>query len=294
MRPLLSSPKAAPITIPRGLASRVVGIAAVLLALVNSAKGLSSGVQAWGLPFWLMTYDHGFIKRGLVGTLFQAGTRGLPLDRQTALVPMLHLVTCAVFGAAVLLPTVRDLADSAPRTDRQRSGLLAAALLLAACSPCLPALVQIATALVLALHSPSAATAMVASAPLEEPIKDGLLRYQFGLHTADAVRIMIAHFRAWPMHVVLAAIAFLLPSVLVATCAAVIARRSGRFARWELAALVGCALLPAAVLSVAWDLSRLLVWTMPTSMVVLHFVCTSWPDRPFPAIRKRPVAPRAS
>jgi hypothetical protein len=284
----------------------------------------------------------------------------MPRDRQQALVPMVHVFTCAVLGAAVLLPTLRELARR--RTDRQTGRLLAAALLLAACSPCLPTFVlltgfmdpilfvlafsaygcatrgrlavaailcalgpfvheafvfvwvgpaglllmqgrrarswrralgialvpALATAVVLAFHSPSAASAMIASAPLDEVTKDGLTRYQYGLHIGEALAIMLAQFRAWPLHVVLACGAFLVPSILVTMCAALIAQRSGRFSRWELAALVGCALLPAAALTVAWDLSRLLVWTMPTSILVLHFVAKEADRRdPEPPARTR-------
>jgi hypothetical protein len=75
---------------------------AAAAVVLNVAKALPTFVHDLGWPYWSLTYRHGFIRRGLVGTIFQwfAGTRDEALEKQQILV--LHtLAVLALFGACV-------------------------------------------------------------------------------------------------------------------------------------------------------------------------------------------------
>lgn len=78
----------------------IIGLASLFLGLVASlsyAKGYNPGVQVWGVFHWWVTYEHGLIKRGLIGSLFQWMTHGSNTEEQLRSVVTVHL------GASVLL-----------------------------------------------------------------------------------------------------------------------------------------------------------------------------------------------
>ncbi|CAN5332572.1 hypothetical protein BH09PSE2_BH09PSE2_26410 [soil metagenome] len=51
-------------------ATFAAAILAVLLYF-NFQKGLWRVVQGWGRPYWWLDYQHGLVRRGLVGQVFQ-------------------------------------------------------------------------------------------------------------------------------------------------------------------------------------------------------------------------------
>ncbi len=62
--------------------------AAVMVAIgvVVGLRGFHRTALTWGRPFWEVTYSNGFIRRGLVGTIFQGLFGGLSFGTQTDLV----------------------------------------------------------------------------------------------------------------------------------------------------------------------------------------------------------------
>lgn len=53
-----------------------------VLAALNAAKGAPTELGTFGWPFYELSYRHGFIRRGLVGAIFQALTAQLPPGAQ--------------------------------------------------------------------------------------------------------------------------------------------------------------------------------------------------------------------
>jgi len=43
----------------------------IAIGLVVGVRGVKPGVQQWGLPCWQVSYGDGFIRRGLIGAVFQ-------------------------------------------------------------------------------------------------------------------------------------------------------------------------------------------------------------------------------
>jgi hypothetical protein len=74
---------------------RAAGIALVLAAVgVGAAlRGWEHKPALWGLPLWQVTYDDGFIRRGLVGAIFQGLGGGLSAAAQArAVVTIAHVL----------------------------------------------------------------------------------------------------------------------------------------------------------------------------------------------------------
>lgn len=79
------------------------GAAAVALVLVLGTivglRGYNARVQVWGLPFWQVDYASGFIRRGLVGSVFAVVTGSSGHDIDTRLVERISLSLVALLLA---------------------------------------------------------------------------------------------------------------------------------------------------------------------------------------------------
>lgn len=67
-----------------------------VFAVLNAIQGLGAEPSPWGWPHYAITYEHGFIRRGLVGTLFQAVARELDPAYQKHLAHAVHNVVTTV------------------------------------------------------------------------------------------------------------------------------------------------------------------------------------------------------
>ena len=72
-----------------GLASAAIMIA---IGILVGLRGFHQTALVWGRPFWEVTYSSGFIRRGLVGTIFQGLFSGLTFGTQTDLVIEITMV----------------------------------------------------------------------------------------------------------------------------------------------------------------------------------------------------------
>ncbi|MDJ0757453.1 MAG: hypothetical protein QNJ45_28220 [Ardenticatenaceae bacterium] len=73
----------------------------ILIGILNMTKGNFDVVQIWGEYLWLVSYKFGFIKRGLLGTLFQSVFGGIPLPTQLGLIVWFHKITAFFFFLAI-------------------------------------------------------------------------------------------------------------------------------------------------------------------------------------------------
>jgi hypothetical protein len=122
------------------------------------------------------------------------------------------------------------------------------------------------TAAIFFLHSPSAATAQINAAPLSDLVKDGMLRYQFGLTLSTALKVMWqAKFSQHYLNYVIAIVFFSLPAGLMLWNSA-----RGR----DLLYLSLAAFAPLLNTLVAWDLSRFAVLTNLTALVAILYFLT--------------------
>jgi len=83
----------------RSLRLMAAGIALVLAAvgIGVALRGWQHRPALWGLPFWQVTYGEGFIRRGLVGTIFQGLAGGLSAAAQgRAVVTIAHVLLAAL------------------------------------------------------------------------------------------------------------------------------------------------------------------------------------------------------
>lgn len=87
-----SQPPGAPPRRRTGVAAAVVG-AYWAVALLSFLRGYDPGLPPYGTYPWGVTYEFGFIKRGLAGTVFQLLTGGQGVDGQVPTIVALHLVT---------------------------------------------------------------------------------------------------------------------------------------------------------------------------------------------------------
>lgn len=101
-----------------GVVLLVVVLAFVLLKYLGT-------ITRWKLTHWLFSYELGFVKRGLVGTLLQAGLPGGVVTVEAVVVASLVIV--AVFVVALCMLALPLFTEEA----RQRSALIALSALLA-------------------------------------------------------------------------------------------------------------------------------------------------------------------
>ncbi len=71
--PPAPAPRTAPVPAWLALASAAVMIA---IGVLVGLRGFHRTALVWGRPFWEVTYSSGFIRRGLVGTIFQGCSAG--------------------------------------------------------------------------------------------------------------------------------------------------------------------------------------------------------------------------
>jgi hypothetical protein len=100
----------------RVLAGRVVTAivgAAILLQLV---RAVPRGVSNLFLPYWRITYAHGYVRRGLLGTVFQFFAGGFPPNEQEMQVFAVHVLALTALLAGVVLEAARLWRAALPRT----------------------------------------------------------------------------------------------------------------------------------------------------------------------------------
>gem|GEM_PF-4942079 len=306
----------------RRLASfQPVALGVLALACVaNLLKAIPDETQRLVWPFWSITYRYGFVRRGLVGTIFHAlGGRTDELGVYRVLV--VHRVATALLVAAMLAWALRTIAREGAKervplaygiaavflsgfvpTVGQNAGYydvfillvavaaafaatngaLVVAAALAAVGPVihdafvfvwmpvlvaswcrgvrargLPLLAPLAvTVLVQLAHSATAIDRMIDEAADKEALR---VAYRLSLRWfADR---MVTIFADRPEQLALGLVAFAAPAVVAAAYAA----RAGRDVR----AVVLTTVSPCAILLVAWDLSRFLVWSAFGAYVAL-------------------------
>jgi hypothetical protein len=147
---------------------------------------------------------------------------------------------------------------SAPRTVVGRTGVVGTAV--------------VATAVVYVLHSQDAAVAVMAAAPLDQGIKDGMLQNQFSQTITSLLRIMRDHYRNNLRNVAVSWVFFGLPT---ATLLWVYLRGRMLDAQRRVLILLA-ALSPLSILIFAWDLSRFLVGATFSALVVVLYVEARW------------------
>jgi len=97
--------------------------------VANVVKGFPHSVQEMGFPYWTMTYDDGFIRRGLVGTLIHEFFVGFHPNDQRNIVLALHVTVYFAWIALLYLWARFVTASSDERTRACVLGGLAALLL---------------------------------------------------------------------------------------------------------------------------------------------------------------------
>jgi len=91
--PPAPAPRTAPVPAWLALASAAVMIA---IGVLVGLRGFHRTALVWGRPFWEVTYSSGFIRRGLVGTVFQGLFGGLSFGTQTDLVIEITMIVALV------------------------------------------------------------------------------------------------------------------------------------------------------------------------------------------------------
>jgi hypothetical protein len=90
--------------------------AVIVVGLLTGLRGFHTQVLPWGRPFWDVTYSSGFIRRGLVGTIFQGLFNGAGDGTQAhAIVAVTVTVALLVLGGVALWLGL--LAARAPSRD---------------------------------------------------------------------------------------------------------------------------------------------------------------------------------
>ena len=102
---------------------------------MSAFKAFNPGVQSWAIYIWLVNYEHGYIRRGLIGALFGALTPGFGVDKKMAIVPFVHagLLIAWILLFMLLAWTILKAQDN---PTRQFAAFLTAGVFLA--SPYLP------------------------------------------------------------------------------------------------------------------------------------------------------------
>jgi len=328
--------------LPRLRVERLLLVLFASAGVVGVLKGLAPTLVESSEYYWLLAYDHGFIRRGLIGTLFRPLLHVWSFDQLKPLVMIGHIVACLwiiyvcyrLFQQAVgceseletrlaltfsflclmcsqLMPT---LAHDVGYVDVYLMSLALGGFWLvlneqyvaAACvatvgpfvheafaflwSPVAILLVWsaltrrtdatkkiavallpiLAAGLVLYLHSETAVRLAVEAAPIDEKAKGPLLDYIFGQTLVSAFRHMMRYDFRDDLSNFLTATAYFLPPTLVIFWAAVYCYGKRWAWRWGTAATAAAATVcPLAIVVIAWDLSRFLVWATFASAIVL-------------------------
>lgn len=81
-------------------------VVVAIAALANALKGVQLSVSHMMWPYWTLSYRHGFIRRGLAGTIFQAVAVGLRDDEQRSLALDLHIVAWVAMAGVIVCEAV--------------------------------------------------------------------------------------------------------------------------------------------------------------------------------------------
>lgn len=99
---------------------RAGAFALVLAALVvlNALRGFPSTIQELGWPYWAIDYRHGYIRRALVGTLFQFFDRSADVAVRRAHVLAVHHLVFVALLVGFIAVARRAAAGTSARTRR--------------------------------------------------------------------------------------------------------------------------------------------------------------------------------
>jgi hypothetical protein len=118
-------------------AERVLLILFMLAGVVGVLKGLTPTLDPRKEFYWLFSYQYGFIKRGLIGTLVHPLLKWWSFDELKPMIIGLHVLMCAgiIFALQLLFQ------DAVGREERRDARItLALAFLCLMCSPLMPVL----------------------------------------------------------------------------------------------------------------------------------------------------------
>jgi hypothetical protein len=135
MQPLLSVALRRTIDSPSALvaisARSVIIFAVGGIGVVSALRGYTGQLLAYGEPYYLISYSNGFIRRGVVGTLFSVMEMPITSLREVALIS--HLMFSALLGLLLLIWGIS--------VSRKQFLIIFTALLLFATSQFLPTLI---------------------------------------------------------------------------------------------------------------------------------------------------------
>jgi hypothetical protein len=107
-----ASPRTPPVPSWFALASAATMIA---IGILVGLRGFHRTALVWGRPFWEVTYSSGFIRRGLVGTVFQGLFGGLTFGTQTDLVIEITMVVALALLVGLATWLALLVANAQPR-----------------------------------------------------------------------------------------------------------------------------------------------------------------------------------
>jgi hypothetical protein len=111
--------------------------AAMLAGVCNVFKGLKASLEPGAEFYWRFTYAHGFIKRGLIGTLVHPLIALLSFERSKPVIVGAHVAVCLLI-IVMLQVLFRTAMTRQSRTDIRLTLILAFFCLM--CSPLMPVL----------------------------------------------------------------------------------------------------------------------------------------------------------
>jgi hypothetical protein len=77
------------------------GALVIAVGVLVGLRGLHLAVMPWGGAYWEVTYQSGFIRRALAGSIFQVLYSDLPFGRQSLLVIEISIVAVLAFLVAL-------------------------------------------------------------------------------------------------------------------------------------------------------------------------------------------------
>jgi len=81
-----------------------------VLAMISLIKGYTTGPSYWGEFYWFINYEHGFIKRGLIGQLFGSIFGQASVEWRRAFISAWHFAMSALLAATLLAWAARNIA----------------------------------------------------------------------------------------------------------------------------------------------------------------------------------------
>lgn len=143
-------------TLLRRGATGLIGAVVAAASALNLMKGMPGGIQAIGWPYWVLGYRHGFIRRGLVGTIFQALVGRAAVPEQHAWILRVHVLITLAMLSGLLLWAFRAARGASARV-RVFVATGSAALLLSQFGPTVFSLAGYVDVILLALATATAA-----------------------------------------------------------------------------------------------------------------------------------------